>query len=75
MVKNKIPNVSNLDTKVLEIHSRKFSTSDFNKFTRNIPDAIIKKGLVGKSAISGLKNNTVLNQNIATLATKSTIKA
>ena len=75
MVKNKIPNVSNLDTKVLEIHSGKFSTSDFNKFTRNIPDAIIKKGLVGKSAISVLKNNTFLNQNIATLATKSTIKA
>ena len=27
------------DTKVLEIHSEKFSTSDYNKFTRNIPDA------------------------------------
>ena len=63
------------DTKVLEIHSKKFSTSDYNKLTRNIPDAIIKKGLVDKSAISGFKNNAALNKKVATLATKSTIKA
>ena len=47
-VNNEIPNVSDLikkagyDTKPLNIDSKYFTTSDYNKFTNNILDAKIK---------------------------------
>ena len=68
-VENKIPDVSKLakktdyNAKILNIESKCFTMSDCNKFTRDIFDAKIKeKGLIDKSAISGLINNANLNK-------------
>ena len=79
---NKIPNVSNLakkrdsDAKISDIESKYFTTSDYNKFTRDILDAKIKeKRLVDKSDIAGFINNADLNNKAVTLATKAELKA
>ena len=76
-VDNKIPDVSSLvkktnyDAKISNIKGKCFTTSDYNKFTSDVPDAKIKqKEWVNKSDISNLVKNSDLNTKLATLATK-----
>ena len=64
-VKNKIPNVNDLVkktdcfTKIKDIESKYFATSDYNKFTNKILDANIKeKKLVNESDIAHFINKT-----------------
>ena len=53
-----------------------FTTSDYNKFTSDILDAKIKqKELINKSHISNLVRNSDFNTKLATLATKTELKA
>ena len=60
----------------MDIESEYFTTSNYNKFTRNILDAKIKeKELVDESAITGFINNSDWNKEVATLATKAELKA
>ena len=66
---NKIPDVNNLvkktncDAKISEIENKYITTTDYNKFTKNIVDNNIKsKNLVDKSAISGFINNVDLDK-------------
>ena len=52
-----------------------FTTSDYNKFTRDILDAMIKwKTLVDKSSIAEFINNAKLNKKVGTLATKGELQ-
>ena len=80
-VNNEIPNVSDLikkagcDTKTLNIDSKYFTTSDYNKFTNNILDAKIKnKKLVNKSVISGFIDNSDLDNKERQQIKQSKIK-
>ena len=64
------------DAKISDIESKYFTTSDYNKFTNEIIDNKIKeKELVKKCDISGFRNNSVLNKEITTPATKAELKA
>ena len=79
---NKIPKDSDLvkknqdyDAKVSGIESKYFTTSDYNKFTRDILDAQTKKDGVNKCDISKFINNYDLNNKIETLPTKADLKA
>ena len=58
-----------------DIECKYFTTSKYNKFTNNILHANRKeKKLVNKSNKSGFINNSVIDKNIATLATKGKLK-
>ena len=77
-VGNKIPNVidlfkkTNYDTKIYNIESKCFDTSDFNKFMGEIRDIKIKeKRLVNKSAIARFIDKAVLNKKLVTQAIKA----
>ena len=66
---NKIPDVNSLvkktncDAKISEIENKYITTTDYNKFTKNIVDNNIKsKNLVDKSAIAGFINNVDLDK-------------
>ena len=81
-VGKKILNVSNVvkktdyDAKTSVIEGKYFTTSDYNKFTRDILDAKLKEQeLVDKSAIAGFTSNADLKIKVATLATKVELKA
>ena len=88
-VENKIPDVNNLvkktkkkekktdyDAEILDIKSKYFSTANYNKFTSEKPDLKIKqKKVVSRFDIAGLINNTDLDKEVATLATKAKLKA
>ena len=81
-VEDKIPDISNLvkktdyDAKILDIESKYFSTTDSNKSASQTLDAnIIQKGLVDKSAITGLIADAHLYKKVGTLATKAELKA
>ena len=67
-VENKIPYVGELvkkiyqGTKISEIERKHITTSDYNRFTKEILDAGIKqKELVNKSNISNLVKNSDIN--------------
>ena len=73
-VENKIPNVSNLVKKYLDIESEYITTADYNKFTKDtIANEIKSEGLV-HSAIARLITNADLNNKIETVATKAELK-
>ena len=81
-VENKIPDISNLvkktdyDAKILDNESKYFSTTDSNKSASQTLDAnIIQKGLVDKSAITGLIADAHLYKKVDTLATKAELKS
>ena len=66
---NKIPDVNSLvkktncDAKISEIENKYITTTDYNKFTKNIVDNNIKsKNLVDKSAIAGFIDNVDLDK-------------
>ena len=62
--------------KISETEPKYFTTSDFNKFTHEIPDVKIKeKELVNKSDICGSIDTSDLDKKIATLAAKVELKA
>ena len=53
-----------------------FATSGYNKFTRDILEAMIKwKTLVDKSSIAEFINNAKINKKVGTLATKGELRA
>ena len=63
------------DARISDIERKYFTTSDYNKFTREIIGAKIKEqGLVDKSNISNLVKNSNLNTKLAKLATKAELK-
>ena len=81
-VKNKISNVGNFvrksdyDEEILDIKSKYFTATDYNKFTNEKLDLKIKqKQLADKFGIAGFINNSDLNKKVATLATKAELKA
>ena len=60
----------------MDIESEYFTTSNYNKYTRNILDGKLKeKELVDESAIIGFINNADWNKEVVTLATKTELKA
>ena len=65
------------DAEILYIKSKYFSTADYNKFTSEKPDLKIKKKkkIVSRFDIAGLINNTDLDKEVATLATKAKFKS
>ena len=75
-VENEIPSSNDLvkkaefDSNIAEIEKKKkksFTTSGYNKFTKDILDAKIKeKELFKKSDISGFQNNSDLDKKIVT---------
>ena len=72
-VENKIPCFSNLvkktdyDTKISSIENKYITTTDYNKFTKDIVAYNLKReNLVDKSAISGFINNAELESKVAT---------
>ena len=53
-----------------------FTTSDYNKFTNEIIGNKVKEiTLLNKSDVSGFIDNSDVNKNITTLATKAELKA
>ena len=51
------------DTKISDIESKYITTSNYNKFTKNVVDNSIKsKSLVDKSYIAGFINNAELDK-------------
>ena len=68
-MRKQIPDVTDLaryHTKISHIKTKYFTTSNYNKFTGEILDANIKeKGLVDKSNIPGIVDNSNLDKNIA----------
>ena len=61
--------------KILDIETKYFTTSDYNKFMSEILNTKIKeKGLVNKSDISRLVKKIDLNTNLTILATKADLK-
>ena len=77
-----LPDVSNLvnkidyDAEILDIKSKYFITTDYNKFANEKLELKIKqKGLVDKSDIAGFIDNSDLNKKVATLAAKAELKA
>ena len=80
VVKNKIPDVSNMtkkDVKISDIESKLFTRDDYNKCTGQTLDANIKqKGLIEKSEISGFINNAGLDKkNSSNISNKIWIKS
>ena len=80
-VEKKLPDVSDSvrktdhNTKISDNEAKYFTTSYYNKFTKEILDAKIKdEGLVDKSDISNLVKNSDLNKKLATLATNAKLK-
>ena len=79
-VEIKLFNVSSLVKKQIMMQKYQtlkniFTTSDYNKFTRDILDAMIKwKTLVDKSSIAEFINNAKLNKKVGTLATKGELQ-
>ena len=74
-VENKIPDVRNLvqitdyDVKISEIESKYITTTDYNKFTKNIADNSIRgKNLVTETYFDAKLQN--LNKNTASNKTK-----
>ena len=57
------------------IEAKCFTTSDYNKFTSEILETKIKKGLVCKSSISNIVKMFDLNRKIVPLATKAKLLA
>ena len=81
-VENKIPHASSLvkktdyNTKISDIEAKYFTTSDYNKFAKEILHAKIKgKGVVDKSDIFYVVKNSDLNTKLTTLAVKAELKA
>ena len=77
-VEIKIPNVSGLvkktdyDAEISGIQKKYFTTSDYNKFTKEILDAHIKETkLVDQYDTSNLVKSSDLNTKLATLAAKA----
>ena len=67
---------TDFNAKILNIEKKYFTTSDYNKFTKKILNVKIKeKGLLDKSNISNLVENSDLNTKLATLATKAELEA
>ena len=63
-------------TKILEIEGKHHTSSDLKFFLSYILDAKMKqKELFNKSNISSLVANSDINTNLATLATKTELKA
>ena len=79
-VEIKLFNVSSLVKKQIMMQKYQtlkniFTTSDYNKFTRDILDAMIKwKTLVDKSSVAEFINNAKLNKKVGTLATKGELQ-
>ena len=64
------------DAKILDIELKYFTTSDYNKFTNEIIGNKVKEiTLLNKSDVSGFIDNSDVNKNITTLATKAELKA
>ena len=62
--------------KILDIESKYFTSVDYNKINSQTIDAKIKqKKLIDKSAIARFINNVDLDKKVATLATKTELKA
>ena len=60
---NSLVKKTNCDAKILEIENKYITTTDYNKFTKNIVDNNIKsKNSVDKSAIVGFINNVDLDK-------------
>ena len=82
VIENNISNIIDLVkkktdyvAKILDIETKYFTTSDYNKFMSEILNTKIKeKGLVNKSDISNLVKKIDLNTNLTTLATKADLK-
>ena len=63
------------DAKISDIETEYFTISDYNKFTGEILDVKFKKKeLIDNSDVSGFIENSNLEKNIATLATKAKLK-
>ena len=63
------------NAKILDIVGKYFTTSDYNKFIKEMSDAKIKeKGTVDKSDISNLVKNSDLNTKPTILASKAELK-
>ena len=66
---------TDFNAKILNIEKKYFTTSDYNRFTKKILNVKIKeKGLLDKSNISNLVENSDLNTKLATLATKAELE-
>ena len=71
-VENKIPDVNGLvkkryyNRKTLGTDAKYFTTSNYNKFTSEMIETKIEKGLVDKYNILNLVKNSDLNTKIAT---------
>ena len=79
---NKISNVGDLvkktgyDAYISDTEKKYFTTSDYNKFAKEILDAkMTKKAIVDKSDFSNLVKSSGLNTKLVTLATKAELKA
>ena len=69
-------NKTDFIAKILNIEKKYFTTSDYNRFTKEILNVKIEeKGLLDKSNISNLAENSDLNTKLATLATKAELEA
>ena len=81
-VENKIPHASSLvkkidyNTKISDIEAKYFTTSDYNKFAKEILHAKIKgKEVVDKSDIFYVVKSSDLNTKLAILVVKAELKA
>ena len=81
-VQKKIPDVSGFfkkvdyNMKISDFGKKYLTTSDYNKFAKEILDAKIKEeGLVDKSDISNLAKNSDLDTKLAARAKKADLKA
>ena len=65
----------NYDAKISDMEGKYFTISDYNKFIYELLDAKINaKELVLKDDVSGFIDNSDLDRNIATIATKAEVK-
>ena len=65
-----------MSAKVSDIDKNVFTTSDYGRFTNDIVDAKLKeKKQLDESNTSGFINNSNLDKNIDTLATKIKLQA
>ena len=79
---NKTPDVSSLvkktdySTQISDIEKKYLTTSDYNKYTKDIVNAKIRqKELARKSIIYNIVKKSDLNTKLAALATKIKLKA
>ena len=63
------------DAKILEIEVEHITTSNYNKFTSDTLDGKIKQKELVNKCISDLVKHSGLNTKLATLATKTELKA